>query len=173
MVLKGRDSRLVSAKSIIKQHFNVRTLSENDRGWAELVANWVKAWGHFEPQLKYAEKKELNNIIVQLERRKNNKETSSWLRIELKRILEELEKLSKIKPLHGAQNTSNFTYKVSLVEFCREIWTSYTGKEPPLSFRGEAHRFSKFMTDIIYEVLGEDFTARSAIEAYQKSKNTH
>ena len=173
MVLKDSDRRFASAKSIIKKHFEVETLSENDNGWAELLANWVKAWGQFEPQLKYAEQKELKNIIAQLDRRKTNKETSSWLRIELKPIIKELEKLAKIKPLHGTQNTSDFTYKVSLVELCREIWASYTGKEPPLSFRGDTHRFSKFMTDILYEVLGEDFTARSAIEAYQKSKNTH
>lgn len=161
------------AKRYINQYFKGHTSLTSEEDWADLLALWIKNMGQLEPQLKYVEQKELNNIIAMLDRRKNNKETSSWLRIELKPIIKELEKLAKIKPLHGTQNTSDFTYKVSLIELCREIWASYTGREPPLSFRGDTHRFSKFMTDIIYEVLGEDFTARSAIEAYQKSKNTH
>ena len=97
--------------------------------------------------------------------------TSPWLRLELKHKIADLKQLTKIKPLHGKQNTSLHTYKVSLVGVCRDIWINYHDAPPSLSHH-DTNRFAVFVADVISLVFGHDFSVRSALEAYVISENT-
>ena len=169
---KQFNDRAREARRGLKTYFAGSTPQATQENWAEILAAHTPGWGGLVEQITYKQRIKLKKSIDVLLQLSADKETSPWLRLELKPTLAKLEELSSIKPLHGMQNTSLHTYKSSLVSLCRDIWKSHYGEFPPLSYRGDAHQFTKFLTDVIYEVFEYDFSPRTAIEAYKKIEKT-
>lgn len=165
---KPFDKRAKEARRVLKIHFAGLTSQTKNADWADILALHTTGWGGLVEQITYEQKIKLTKSIDVLQKLSADKETSAWLRLELKPTIAKLEEMAAIKPLHGMQNTSLHAYKSSLVSLCREIWKSYHGRFPPLTYRGDAHLFTKFLTDVIYEVLEYEFSPRTAIEAYEK-----
>ena len=165
---KPINDRAREARRVLKIHFSGLTSQANQESWAEILAAHTPGWGGLVKQVTHKQRIKLKKSIDVLLQLSADKETSAWLKLELKPTLAKLEELSSIKPLHGMQNTSSHTYKSSLVSLCREIWNSQHGAFPPLSYRGDAHPFTKFLAEVIYEVFEYDFSPRTAIESYQK-----
>ena len=139
--------------------------------WDEWLAAHTPGWGGLERQMRAYEIKKIKKAKDILEKLIDDPATSHWLRLELKPKIADLKHLTMIKPLHGKQNTSLHTYKVSLIGVCRDIWINYHDAPPSLS-HNDTNKFTVFVADVISFVFGHDFSARSAMEAYVISENT-
>ena len=158
------------ALEVIKQHFLSSKPTASDNNIAEMLVLHKGAWGQLEPILSHREKKTLVKASRDVKVLDQNAEASAWLRFEVRKIYKKLDELAQSQTLHGKQNTSDFRSKVVLIDGCRTVWESYTGKAPPITFQGETHKFTLFVADVIQEVFDYNFSPRSAIEAYQKRK---
>lgn len=167
---KSFDERAKEARRILDVHFaDLKPRSEFD--WAEWLALNTAGWGGLEKQVLPSEIKKIKKAEGILEKLIDDPTTSPWLRLELKPTIADLKQLTMIKPLHGKQNTTLHTYKVSLIGVCRDIWINYRDAPPSLS-HNDTNKFAVFVADVIYFVFGYEFFARSAIEAYKISENT-
>ena len=162
--------RAEASETVIKEHFSELKSTTSIEDWAELLATQTKTFGHFEPHLRHNQKEILIKTSKQLKVLLRDKTAAHFLHFEVRQICEKLDELTTVKKLHGEQNTSEYPYKVLLIDFCRQIWKSYKGKDAPLTYQGETHLFTQFITDVLQEVFDYNFTARSAIEAHKKSK---
>lgn len=170
MINKSSEERAKEARRILDVHFadlNPRIKFD----WAEWLAQHTPGWGALERQARTNEIKKIKKAEVILEKLIDDPTTSPWLRLELKPKIADLRQLTKIKPLHGKQNTSLHTYKVSLIRVCRDIWINYHDTPPSLSHH-DTNKFAVFVADVICFVFGHKFSVRSAIEAYVISENT-
>ena len=87
-------------------------------------------------------------------------------------ILVELRKMALNYKLVNRQNNSDFGTKIQLVQTCRQIWHSKTGKEAPASYRNDTHKFTQFVDSVI-NLHRLDFSARAAIEADRYSSEIY
>lgn len=164
------DERAEHARRIFRVHFaGLNARSKLD--WAKWLALHTPSWGGLEKQIRAGQIKKIKKAEGILEKLVDDPATSPWLRLELKPRIADLKQLTMIKPLHGKQNTSLHTYKISLIGVCRDIWIVYHGAPPSLS-HNDTNKFTVFVTDVISLVFGHHFTARSALEAYEISENT-
>lgn len=161
------------ARKILIKNFEIKSTTTSDEYWAEVLAAHTLGWGSLTEQINHSQKRVIARAAKDLKALTVSDGASHWLKSELQPIIHILQQLGEMRPLHGKQNTSLFTYKVSLIQLCRDIWTRYKNEAPPISYRNEAHGFTIFVSDVIYQIFEYDFTARSAIEAYEKSVNTH
>ena len=168
---KSFEERAKEARKIIKLRFAGSKSLTNDNDWAELIALHTVGWGGLERQINASQIKKVKRATNILEKLIDETDTSPWLRTELKLRVADLNQISKTPKLHGKQNTSLHTYKVSLVRLCRNIWISYYAAEPSLSHH-DTNKFAVFVADVIFLVFGHDFSVRSALEAYVISENT-
>ena len=170
LINKSFEERAREARRVLDVHFaDLKPRSQSD--WAEWLAVHTPGWGGLERQARTDEIKKIKKAEVILENLIDNPTTSPWLRLEIKPIIADLKQLTEIKPLHGRQNTSSHTYKVSLVGACMDIWINYHDAPPSLSHH-DTNKFAVFVADVISLVFGHDFSVRSALEAYVISENT-
>ena len=164
------DERAKEARRVLEVHFaDLKPRIKFD--WAEWLALHTPGWGGLERQVRTSEIKKIKKAKDILEKLIGVPTTSPWLRLELKTKIADLKHLTMIKPLHGKQNTSLHTYKVSLIGVCRDIWINYHNAPPSLS-HNDTNKFTVFVADVISFVFGHEFSARSAMEAYVISENT-
>lgn len=170
LINKSFEERAKEARRVLDVHFaDLKPRSQSD--WAEWLATQTPGWGGLERQVRTDEIKKIKKAEGILEKLIDDPTTSPWIRLELKSAIAELKRLTKIKPLHGMQNTSLHTYKVSLIRVCRDIWINYHDAPPSLS-HDDTNKFAVFVADVISFVFGHKFSVRSAIEAYVISENT-
>ena len=167
---KSFDQRAKEARRVLDVHFaDLKPTSKSV--WAEVLAAHTPGWGGLERQVRTSEINKIKKAKDILEKLIGVLTTSPWLRLELKTKIADLKHLTMIKPLHGKQNTSLHTYKVSLIGVCRDIWINYHNAPPSLS-HNDTNKFTVFVADVISFVFGHEFSARSAMEAYVISENT-
>lgn len=167
---KSFEERAKEARRVFNVHFaNSKPKTKFD--WAEWLALQTPGWGGFERQVRTSEIKRITaakDILVEL---RDDPATSSWLRLELKPKIVDLNRLTMIKPLHGKQHISLYTYKVALIGVCIDIWVQYHDAPPSLS-PNDTNKFAVFVADVISLVFGHEFSVRSALEAYKIFKKT-
>ena len=170
LINKSFEERARDARRVLDVHFaDLKPRSQSD--WAEWLAVHTPGWCGLERQARTDEIKKIKKAEVILENLIDDPTTSPWLRLEIKPIIADLKQLTEIKPLHGKQNTSLHTYKVSLVGACMDIWINYHDVPPSLSHH-DTNKFAVFVADVISLVFGHDFSVWSTLEAYVISENT-
>ena len=145
---------------LLKKHFPDSQISEDE---ALLLANGVIVWGG----LVEVRKAKFSNTLDQLENalKAALREAPYYAAKRFKKWDKELEEFRQAPKLFGKQNTSGFEIKVILTLNCRDTWLSKTKRHAPRTYRGDTHRFTKFVDDVIL-LHSQEFSARSAIEAY-------
>ena len=164
-------SRLPKAKDIINRHFPaIGTDNLEEFIHIICISAHPPVAKDFVPVLKHKQKLKLEKLSQSLQEFSEDHDTPYWLKVEVAEVGERLAELASKKKLHGKQNTSNFEFKVMLVRRLRAMWLKQTSKAAPLTFQGETHPFSLFVADVLLEVCEQDFSPKSAIEAYKNLK---